>query len=79
MGMKGRAEEDGAQMRGDLSLKTRREIGRSEGRKGERKNEREEGRKRGRKEGRECFFFFFSKEPFAFLVTCTPYSNRNSK
>ena len=46
-------------MRGDLSLKTRREIGRSEGRKGERKNEKEEGRKRGREKGRECFFSFF--------------------
>ena len=64
--MKGRAEEDGAQMRGDLSLKKRREIGRSEGRKGERKNEREERRKKGRKERRECFFSPFQRNHLHF-------------
>ena len=53
-------------MRGDLSLKKRREIGRSEGRKGERKNEREERRKKGRKERRECFFSPFQRNHLHF-------------
>ena len=66
-----------------MSLKERREIGRSEGREGERKNERVEGRKRGRKEGRErVFFFLFFKGTisiFGNLYTVFKSKQKNGK